>query len=366
VPHFKHSRGLRDHSLAFGLTDVAGAVVCIALVAALTAATATGIREDSKQTVCLSRLRDIATATAVLGATDGKEMALPVHPLFYAQDPSNPSFIGAYEWGGKSGIGRDTWLTGGAGDPLNSKYGTKAGFGPAARPLNDILYPHGFRNHEYPEFNAEGATTDTELRLKAFRCPADDGPPVAAHCPDWIENPQRSSYDHFGSSYAANIFMTSVGVGTPTSSNSPYLRSLSRVPNPARTYNYEENIGRWAWTAKRLPGECSFVGEGVDPGPTKSIRGWHGKAWVYNHAFVDGHAARSAIYIEGTEDSEGYAQHYLIEQVFEDDLSQEGFQCIIVRGDGWQKDTLPDPRIETGLLSTSFGRPSYEDCVTGE
>ena len=38
-------------------------------------------------------------------------------------------------------------------------------------------------------------------------------------------------------------------------------------------------------------------------------------------------------------------------------------QCIIVRGPGWQKDTLPADLIPTGLKYQSNTRPSYENCV---
>src|SRR3972149_6134858 len=89
--------------------------------------------------------------------------------------------------------------------------------------------------------------------------------------------PERSSYDHLGNSYAANLFMTSTSGGGEMRSNSPYLRPTTRVPTPARTLYYEENIGRWAWSSKRELTECGFVGPGVDPGPSTGIRGWHGR-----------------------------------------------------------------------------------------
>ena len=61
----------------------------------------------------------------------------------------------------------------------------------------------------------------------------------------------------------------------------------------------------------------------------------------------------------GTEDEEGYAYHYRNEVVFPDDpQKQERFRCIIVRGPGWQKDTLPAPLICTGLQhATGANRP---------
>ena len=291
--------------------------------------------------------------------------------------PCDPIFIGAYEWGGKSGIGRDDFLFDSPGNPLNSKYGTRAGFGPATRPLNKILYPHAFRDNLSPNFNRIGALLDSQLPLDKLRCPADDGPPGGAHCPDWINNPGRSSFDHFGNSYAANIFMIWAGGGVlgpnflpgEMGSNSPYLRPSSRIPAPYRVINYEENIGRWAWACRRERCDGSLnsldLSPGVDPGPTKALRGWHDKDWTYNHGFADGHVERQRVYIEGTEDADGYAYHYRSELVFPDDPQrQSSSACVIVRGPGWQKDTLPAPYMRTGLIHARVGRPSYENCVT--
>ncbi len=348
---------------------------CVALLAAILQPSLQASLSQSRHAVCLDRLRAIGEANLAYSAGDPDGWAIPVHGLQFQQDPYNPTYIGAYEWGGKSGIGWEEWIPGRG--PLGSRYGTLAGFGPATRPLNNILYPHGFRDATVPTFDRFGATFDTQIKLDAYRCPADDGPPGGAHCPQWLDHPQRSSYDHFGTSYAANVFMTATSGGGQMRSNSPYLRPLSRVPNPARTLNYEENIGRWAWAARReLSPDCDFIGLGVDPGPTKAVRGWHGKNWTYNRAFVDAHAESQAIYIEGTEDAEGYANHYRNQQLpaypdwpgcgeaSDDQGSFDQYRCIIVRGPGWQKDTMPAPLICTGLQHAGSGRPSYENCVS--
>jgi len=155
---------------------------------------------------------------------------------------------------------------------------------------------------------------------------------------------------------------------------------VTAVSSKNRTLYYEENIGRWAWSARRELDDCTWIGQGVDPGPTKVIRGWHGKDWTYNRVFVDAHAEYQRIYIEGTEDREGYANHYRNEELESyplwprctdapgggqaPDFMQ--YRCIIVRGPGWQKDTMPAELLCTGLNHGGGGRPSYENCVTTE
>jgi hypothetical protein len=192
--------------------------------------------------------------------------------------------------------------------------------------MNDILYPGGFTDaFAGASFDRNQALRDTQLELDLFKCPGDVGPPRGAHCEDWVSNTERSSFDHFGNSYAANVFMVMRRGGAfpgfelnEMASNSPYMRPTSRVPSPARTLYYEENIGRWAWACAREQPYCveSLGLPGLDPGPEKSLKGWHGKDWTYNRAFVDAHAEVQRIYVEGSEDRDGYALHYRSESVY--------------------------------------------------
>jgi type II secretory pathway pseudopilin PulG len=367
APEVRWTRMMRFGArAAFTLTELLVVIATVGLLIAIVEPSLDAARQRSKHAVCLERLHAIGSATDVYAENDPNGLGIPVHPRMFSQAPNAPTFIGAYEWGGKSGIGRPGFAEGPAEGPdawISSKYGTRAGFGPPTRPLNDILYPHGFRDNLDPEWNQAGAWLDTQLELDLYRCPEDDGPPRGAHCPDWMNNTEQSSYDHFGNSYAANVFLIGSGYTGDLLSNSPYLRPVSRVPNPARTINYEENIGRWAWACRREIDECAWIGPGINPGPTKAVRGWHGKNWTFNHEYVDGHVGVRRFYIEGTEDAEGYANHYFNEQVFDDPDQQDRYRCLIIRGRGWQKDTLPDDPVPTGLYHDGEGRPSYEDCV---
>lgn len=378
-----HERRRLHMREAFTLIELLVVIAIIALLIAILLPSLEAARRQSKQSACLSHIKNIATSSRVYNADDPSGWGIPVHPLQYCQCPGEdcgeacmePLYIGAYEWGGKSGIGSP-------GHPyavernapteppyawMSSRFGTAAGFGPSTRPMNDILYKGGFKdNTEYRPLWDE----DTKLDLDLFRCPADNGPPRGAHCPDWVAHSERSSYDHFGNSFAANIFMIANGGGGWMHSNSPYMRPVSRVPTPSRTLYYEENIGRWAWSCKRELDMCvqQLSLEGIDPGPTKAVRGWHGKDWTFDRAFVDAHAETQKIYIEGTEDQDGFALHYRNEKIYPggegDGYRDHG--CIIVRGDGWQKDTLPADLINTKLWHGGGGRPSYEGCVGPE
>jgi len=345
----------------FSLVESVVVLLAVALLVALIQPSLASARRHSKFSVCLDRLAVIGAATAIYSAEDPEDMALPVHPRFYDQDPFNPSFIGAYEWGGKAGKGAPGWTPGVGGTYffLTSRYGTKAGFGPASRPLNNILYPHGFADNGPPNYYKDGAKLDVQLQLDAVRCPADDGPPGGAHCVDWVGSPDQTSFDYFGTSYNANIFMISFIGGGEIRSNSPYLGPVSRVLDPARTLAYNENIGRWAWASRRNNSACASVNgsQGIDPGPTKAVRGWHGKNWTYNRSFVDGHVATQKVLIEGSRDANGYFSHFRTELVFPDDPDQQASNvCVIIRGDGWQVDTLPAEPIPTGYIWTGSGR----------
>ncbi len=363
-PRARSARTRRHHG--FTLIELLVVISIIAMLISILLPSLKTAREQARQTVCLAHISNLGSSLRVYESDDPQGWGIPVHPKQYDQEPNAPSFIGAYEWGGKSGMGSPGYVDGPAAGEfawITSKYGTKAGFGPATRPLNAILFTGGFTDALVDGYDRFQGELDTKLDLDIFHCPADKGPPRGAHCRDWLDHSERSSYDHFGNSYAANVFMIAPGSGGEMESNSPYMRPTTRVPTPARTLYLEENIGRWAWACRREIDDCTWIGPGVDPGPTKALTGWHGKDWTFNRAFVDAHAETQRIYNEGTEDADGYATHYRNERVFPDDAEQNAQRCIIVRGNGWQKDTLPAPTVRTGLMHNGNGRPSYEGCV---
>lgn len=342
---------------------------CLTAGLAVALAFSDDAKEHMRRDACLEQMAAIGKASLAYTAADPNGWAIPVHYRQFMQEGKKPDMVGAYEWGGKSGVGGEGYVFRfeEPPQPPSSRYGTIAGFGPDSRPLNKYLYPSMFPGQVDPAAKRT-PLEDTKLDLPIFRCPSDDGPPGGAHCTDWIGHKNRSSYDHFGTSYAANLlWMASErsswfdeGEINELFGISPYLRPAKRVPDPRETILYEENIGRWAWACRREA--CEKYAPGLDPGPTKSVRGWHRQDWTFNHTYVDGHVATRTILIDETQDAEGYFQHYRKGIVSDDAEIQQCLECETVRGDGWQKDVLPSDPIPTGLHWNGKGRPALEDC----
>jgi prepilin-type processing-associated H-X9-DG protein len=144
-------------------------------------------------------------------------------------------------------------------------------------------------------------------------------------------------------------------------SNSPYLRSLSGVPNPANTLLYIENVGRYAWQ-HRDPAAQEFGGPfaGILPTPEypESEPGpqWHGKGWLFNASYADGHA--TYIRMKSYAPVEPYPANMMGK------CAGQGEFCkwIMIRGPQWQIDCLPAPPVETRHPCPAEGRP----CQDGE
>ncbi len=123
-----------------------------------------------------------------------------------------------------------------------------------------------------------------------------------------------------------------------------YLQPLSRVPNPGNTLYYWENAGYFAW--KMNTGAPCSPDELVNL-ESAPIGGWHGQAYQFTAAYVDGHAAST--HIEGHIWPHPHLPYYptIIQRDYDD--AHFRFGCAVVRGENWQIDTLPAALPRTGI-----------------
>lgn len=296
-------------------------------------------RRAAKSVRCLDNLGRIAQAAIVHAALDPNERAVPEH----ARMGIGTEALGMYEWGGKSGMGAPV----SGADPLNSQWGTQNGRGPATRPLNRILYGEVFPDsRDNPGPDNINWLEDTRLDLDAFRCPSDNG--YSGHHYNAWRASRMTSYDHYGNSYASNNLWVGLAGGNCTlHSASPFLRPLSRVPNPAHTILLIENAGLFAWRKNYVSGACGAIA----PPNTLLVRGWHDEPWTFNAAFSDGRAAtvRMKGHLRPQPDPGRFPR-------FGSQNPSYNFWCrAIVRGPGWQLDALPGPAVPTSLNCFTSG-----------
>ena len=317
---------------AFTLIELLVVVSIIALLISILLPSLRKAREQAKQVVCLSGLKGTSSASLTYAADDPSEASIPIHFRVNGEDdPLGQRMVLAYAWGGKSGRG---WEFNDA-----MWWGTKNDKGPAHRPLNKFLYKDGFVDYKNnPGPTRKNWKSDEKLNLDAFVCPSDTGY-QGIHFTTWKES-GLTSYDHYGTSFASNVFWifrpNDDDCGGPCCrSNGAAYRPMSRIANPANTLYYEENVGRFTFLAEPAGSNMS-CGQGTVDGV---VTGWHGRDWMFDVSFCDGHAAVVRM--------KGFDNPRLSE--YPDGTDYQHWHCVEIRGPGYQRDTLPAPPIWTPI-----------------
>ncbi|MCA9250858.1 MAG: type II secretion system protein [Phycisphaerae bacterium] len=329
---------------AFTLVELLVVVSIIALLVAILLPSLQGARNNAKKTKCAVNVRSIVQAGLTYAADDRLEWGIPqgVGDATYPE-----SYRAPYGFGGKSGTG----ATGNANSGSYFSGRSPKYQGSVHRPLNRIMYPKATFYNSKGSF--ENWEPDTKTKLPIFQCPGDKGFP-GMHIKGWAKRSSVSSYDYFGTSYIANVYLvSSAGAGQPVDSNSPYYRSLSRVPNPGNTILYMENAARYAPYA-----ENSELDQTNGWWPYTyaqfTANGWHKQTWRFNVGFCDGSARN--IKLKG----HGNVQ-------FGPGTIESQNRTILIRGLDWQIDTLPGALLKTNKIrSQDINGHTPQDGEQGE
>ncbi len=346
----------RTAKSALTLVETAAIVVVGLLALAVLAPAAHNTRAGSQLTGCRANMRAIGQASRAYAAEDPNEILIPVPVTNVLHRAS-----GAVKWGGRAGKGQSNVPS----DPTFSEFGTTSYRGPAHRPLNRQLYKAGFVDYNpvdgmpNPGPGNVNWLKDTKLDLDVYCCPADTGYAGGGFMYTASARGDRnervfaqeglSAYDHYGTSYVANVFWFIGGLaGQPLRSQSVYLTPLSRVPNPARSVAYQEVPSRWTWLWGSWSGSgCEWVWPGRVANAFNTVPGWHGEPFRFNVTFADGHAA--FIEMQGCMRPPPNlgAPNYPTGECGSLTPPYECERCVTICGPEWQLDTLPAPSVLT-------------------
>jgi prepilin-type N-terminal cleavage/methylation domain-containing protein len=326
----------------FTLIELSVAILAGAALLAVAVPPLRLVRQESGTTRCQANLQRIHAASLTYAVEDDTGLLIPIAS---GDASSGLRVLAHYGYGGRAGWGNTKPM----GTPVNSPFagGPLYRMGPRDRPLNRLLVKGAIsaapvlidgRANLYTDW-----ASDTRLDLSPYHCPNDAGFP-GMHHQSWRDS-GLPSYDFYGTSYA--VPFQAIAIGSPPYRNSTvYQRRPDWVPSPAVTIAYVENAGLQAFRTKNPAfDQCSIA-----PLLEQVAYGWHGTAFEFNVAFVDG--AVSAVRIQGSRvDESAYcASPY------------ELCRCLMIRGDGWRFDTYPNLPIAISKPTTGggVGQPDWD------
>ncbi|NOX59680.1 MAG: prepilin-type N-terminal cleavage/methylation domain-containing protein [Planctomycetes bacterium] len=315
----------------FTLVELLVVVSIIALLISILLPSLQKARESAKRVACNANIRGMAQASHTYAADDRNELVVPIGQGDGKYPKRNLSYAGA---GGKSGLG----ITKNAN---TSNWSGKSGseIGAPHRPLNNMLYKGGFNKPQGGGFIQEDWSQDALLDLGNFKCPSDRGF-TGMHMRGWYES-KLSAYDYFGTSYFTNPLFVGAPSDSVADSNSMYQRPLSRTPNPTNTVLYTEASARYAFFATNTEDYDQSNASCPWPYPFGDFtaKGFHKQDFHFNVSFGDGHASWIKL--------KGYGRVDIASTNMPPACPGGVCACILVRGLGWQLDTLPGDLIDT-------------------
>ncbi len=107
--------------------------------------------------------------------------------------------------------------------------------------------------------------------------------------------------------------------------------------------NYLENAGRFGWRINHWTRDTGPLGSESN----KRIRGWHGRDYTFTVGYVDGHAG--IVKMEGHQDPPPHLPHYPGWPGSNGACGYGTWKGSIIRGPGWQLDTLPSAVVVSDI-----------------